>query len=325
MLETEDLRRLLSECRKRLNDGYEFTMECNPDDVDEALAETLHFCGVNRVSLGIQTFSNERLKLINRRHTAEKAREAVGILRAYDINNVSIDLMFGFPGETLGDWLFDIKEAIKLSPSHISAYCLSIEEGTALDKMILSGTLPPLPSENTLESMYYNLCSTLKDAGYDHYEISNFSLPGFHSRHNSGYWQDKSYKAIGAGAHGYEKEQHTRYWNICSIDDYIANVNAGKPIVEEYENIDDITHYNDLITTALRTRHGLSEDYVRSSCTPPLYDYFMETSRRLVERHLVETFTESGDCRVRLSPSKLFVSDDILSELIFVRDHDNTL
>lgn len=318
MLDADDLGRLLTECRKHIAADGEFTMECNPDDITEDLAALLHDCGVNRVSLGIQTFSNDRLKLINRRHSAEKAREAIALLRAHNINNVSIDLMFGFPGETLEDWQYDISEAIRLSPSHISAYCLSIEEDTALDRMLQAGKLPPLPSETTLESMYYTLCSALKEVGYEHYEISNFALPGCHSRHNSGYWQDKSYDAIGAGAHGYDKEERRRYWNICDVEEYIARTHAGESVVEDSEDIDAITHYNDLITTALRTSRGLSSDYIKNSCTPPLYDYFMKTTRRLADTHLVETFREDGETRVRLSPSKLFVSDDILSEFVYV-------
>ena len=318
MLALEDLRRLLSECGKRLRDGGEFTMECNPDNVTEALAETLHTCGVNRVSLGIQTFSDERLRLINRRHSAEKAREAVGILRAHNINNVSIDLMFGFPGETLDDWKYDIREAIKLQPNHISAYCLTIEEDTALDRLLSSGKIAPIPSEEMLEEQYYTLCSMLKTDGYEHYEISNFALPGYHSRHNSGYWQDKSYDALGAGAHGYDKERRKRYWNIDDVEDYIKRAKDGESVVCETETIDDITHYNDLITTALRTSRGLSSDYVKCNCTPPLYDYFMQTSCQLSERGLVEIFHDSGERRVMLSPSKLFVSDDILSELVYV-------
>lgn len=319
MLEEADLKRLLTECSKHIKGG-EFTIECNPDDITESLAALLFDCGINRVSLGVQTFCNERLQLINRRHSAEKAREAVSLLRAQGINNVSIDLMFGFPGENLEDWQYDIEEAIKLSPNHISAYCLSIEEGTVLDKQIQSGILPPLPSERTLESMYYSLCSALKDAGYEHYEISNFALPGFHSQHNSGYWQDKSYDAIGAGAHGYNKEQRQRYWNICDIDEYISRVNAGLSVVEEHENIDDITHYNDLITTALRTNRGLSFHYVKESCTAPLYDYFVNTSRTLEKKQLVEIIPDGEDKRLRLSPNKLFVSDDILSELIYIEN-----
>lgn len=344
MLELQDLKALLGECRKRLKEGGEFTVECNPDDVTNELAEALSGCGVNRVSLGIQTFSNDRLKLINRRHSAEKAREAVDILRTYNIYNVSVDLMFGFPGESLEDWMYDIDEAIKLNPNHISAYCLTIEEETALDKLLSSGKLPPIPSEEKLEEQYYTLCKTLKDNGYEHYEISNFCKPGYHSRHNSGYWEDRSYDALGAGAHGYVNginfnannninfnannnfnlnNKRQRYWNIDDVEDYIQKAKNGLSVVCETEEIDEITHYNDLITTAMRTSRGLSFEYVKKSCTTELYNHFKDCTERLVNQGLVEISEEAGSNgnfieRVRLSPSKLFVSDDILSEFIYV-------
>ncbi len=323
MLELLDLKNLLTECRKRLKDDGEFTVECNPDDVTEELAEMLYICGVNRVSLGIQTFSNDRLKLINRRHSAEKAREAVSILRSYNIYNVSVDLMFGFPGETLEDWKYDIVEAIKLNPNHISAYCLTIEEDTVLDKQLSSGKLPPIPSEEMLEKQYHTLCKILKDNGFEHYEISNFCKPGYHSRHNSGYWEDKSYDAVGAGAHGYDKEKHQRYWNIDDVEDYVKKTKEGLPVVSEIEEIDAITHYNDLITTAMRTSRGLSFEYVQKSCSEELHNHFKNCIERLKNQGLVEIITDKNEDgnpieRVRLSPDKLFVSDDILAEFIYV-------
>lgn len=321
MIEKDDLEHLLTECKKRLRSEGEFTIECNPDDMTAELAALLHRCGVNRVSLGIQTFNDDRLRMINRRHSAEKAREAVSLLRTHNIYNVSVDLMFGFPDEKTEDWKNDIHEAILLKPTHISAYCLSVEEGTKLHKMLKKGDLPPLPSDEELEEQYYTLCQMLHEAGYEHYEISNFCLPGYQSRHNSGYWKDKTYKAIGAGAYGYDKDNCRRYWNISDIDEYIARTNAGLSTVEDEEIIDETTHYNDLITTAMRTSNGLSADYVRANCSAELADFFMQTAERLAEKGLVTIRTvsqENGEksVKVSLSPEKLFVSDDILSEFI---------
>lgn len=321
MIEKDDLELLLTECNKRLNDGGEFTIECNPDDMTAELAALLHRCGVNRVSLGIQTFSDDRLRMINRRHSAEKAREAVRLLRTRDINNVSIDLMFGFPAEDIEAWKSDIREAIALNPTHISAYCLSVEEGTQLHKLLNDGKLPSLPTDEELEEQYYTLCRMLNEAGYDHYEISNFCLPGYHSRHNSGYWKDKTYAAIGAGAYGYNREKGRRYWNVADINEYIIRAKSGLSTVEDEENIDEITHYNDLITTAMRTSEGLCADYIRKNCSSELADFFIKTAERLAAKRLVKirTVTEKDgekSFKVSLSPEKLFVSDDILSEFI---------
>lgn len=316
MLFGNGLEELLKSCYKMLDEGGEFTIECNPDDVTEKLAEMLKRNGVNRVSLGIQSFSDTRLKQINRRHSAEKAREAVKLLKEAGIENISIDLMFGFPGETIEEWDSDITGAISLNAKHISAYCLSVEEGTALDIMLSKGTLPPLPDEEALEQMYYTLCDRLKAAGYEHYEISNFCQPGYHSRHNSGYWEDKSYTALGAGAHGYDKENGRRYWNITDIGQYIEKVNEGLSVVAEYEDIDATTHYNDLITTAMRTSRGLSAEYVGSCCSQEHEDHFRKIAKRLITSGLVEIISNEP-FTVRLSPKKLFVSDDILSEFIY--------
>ncbi len=296
-------------------------MECNPDDMTEDLAALLHRCGVNRISLGIQTFSDDRLRLINRRHSAEKAREAVRLLRTHNINNVSIDLMFGFPDENIEDWKSDISEAIALKPTHISAYCLTVEEGTRLHMMMEKGKLPPQPTDEELEEQYYTLCRMLSDAGYEHYEISNFCLPGYPSRHNSGYWQDKPYTALGAGAHGYALDNNVRYRNVEDVEEYIKRVNEGISVVCEIEGIDETTHYNDLITTAMRTSEGLCSDYVRENCSEELADFFIRTAERLAKQGLVDIRESTGkegekSLRVSLSRKKLFVSDDILSEFI---------
>lgn len=313
VLPEESLGALLEKCRLLLKDGGEFTIECNPDDLTQPLASLLYNKGVNRVSLGIQTFSDERLRLVNRRHTANKACEAVSVLRDCGIKNVSIDLMYGFPDESLSDWQQDVAKALTLSPEHISAYCLTVEEGTPLYK----SKPDSLPSDELAESMYNYLCEKLKAAGYEHYEISNFCKPGKHSRHNSGYWQDKPYLALGAGAHGYNATQQPdacRYWNIANVEKYIANVMEERSVVEGSETITQVLHYNDLITTAMRTSRGLDEDYIRRQCGDSLANYFMKTAVRLAQSGLVEI--KEGN--VRLSPRRLFVSDDILSEFVFL-------
>ncbi|MCF0203141.1 MAG: radical SAM family heme chaperone HemW [Bacteroidaceae bacterium] len=318
VLPSDCLDRLLRACSALLNEGGEFTVECNPDDVTDSLAATLRGCGVNRVSLGVQTFDDARLRLLRRRHTAEKAREAVALLRAHDIINVSIDLMYGFPDETIGQWDHDIIEVLSLRPAHISAYCLTVEEGTALNRQLSKGLLPPLPAEDEQRGMYYLLRNRLIDAGYSHYEISNFCLPDCHSRHNSGYWQDKPYTALGAGAYGYDKENGIRYSNIADIREYIRRVNSGVSVVDFREDIDDATHYNDLITTAMRTCNGLSSEYIRNNCSAQLSDYFVSVAEKLCARGLVSVSGEGAGKRVCLKPDSLFVSDSILSEFVWV-------
>ena len=158
-------------------------LEVNPDDVSVEFAAVLQQLPVNRVSMGAQTFDDDRLHFLRRRHTAQQVVEAVTRLRQADIQNISVDLMYGFPGETLEDWKRDIDAALELQVEHLSAYCLSIEEGTPLHQMNMKAS-----DEEVERQMYYTLIDCLEAAGFEHYEISNFARPGFRSQHNSSYW-----------------------------------------------------------------------------------------------------------------------------------------
>ena len=228
----------------------EVTIEMNPDDVTPEYAETLSQLGVNRVSMGAQTFNDERLRFLRRRHSSSQVYDAVRILREAGICNISIDLMYGFPDETLDDFRRDIDAALALDVEHISAYCLMIEEGTALHRMGVEAA-----DEETERAMYEMLIDCLTAAGYEHYEISNFARPGYRSRHNSSYWNDTPYIGLGAAAHSYDG--HCRSWNVADIRAYIAAIERGE-LPTECEELDADTKYNDRIATALRTRDGLN-------------------------------------------------------------------
>lgn len=177
------------------NQAQEVTIEMNPDDVTAEYATTLSQLGINRVSMGAQTFDNQRLSFLHRRHTASQVSMAVQHLRNAGICNISIDLIYGFPHETLADWANDIEAALALNVEHISAYCLSIEEGTPLHKWTTDNGEWTM-DEELERKMYELLIDKLAAAGYEHYEISNFAIPGFRSRHNSSYWQNVPYIGI---------------------------------------------------------------------------------------------------------------------------------
>lgn len=231
-------------------------MECNPDDVTEEFCETLKLLPVNRVSMGAQTFSDHRLRFLHRRHNAAEVKTAVERLRGIGIRNISIDLMFGFPQETLADWQSDITAAINLGVEHISAYSLMYEEGTTLYRMLEQGKIEEI-DEETSRQMYEQLISQLTEAGYEHYEISNFARPGKRSHHNSSYWHEIPYIGIGAAAHSYKRNgKAMRSWNVDDISEYISRINQGE-LPSESETLDLNTRYNDLITTALRTSDGI--------------------------------------------------------------------
>ena len=291
----------------------EVTIECNPDDVTASFVEELPQLGINRTSLGIQTFSDERLRFLHRRHTAQQAVKAVHRLRQAGIANISIDLIFGFPGQTLDQWLTDIQQAIALQPQHISAYSLMIEEGTPLFEQMQDDTWKKKSCDDELSrQMYEALIDRLAAAGYEHYEISNWCMPGFHSRHNSSYWNQTPYIGIGAAAHSYDGK--TRSWNISDLRKYVESIEQGKrPFSAEAINED--TRYNDLITTALRTRNGININ----ALPDPYRHYLQQQARRSLEAGFLKLETSpEGKSFIHLTRQGLFVSDDVMSDLIWV-------
>lgn len=307
--------------------GLEVTIEMNPDDVTPEYAAILSQLGVNRVSMGAQTFDDERLRFLHRRHTTAQVQQAVKILRDAGIGNISIDLMYGFPGETLDDWQRDIEAALSLDVEHISAYCLMVEEGTPLAKMMHNGDCPSCEERSGLQGdcplheelerqMYELLIDRLTNAGYEHYEISNFAKPGYRSKHNSSYWQDIPYIGLGAAAHSYtvlggssSETTAFRSWNVADIHQYIEAIERGE-LPSEQEEIDDDTHYNDRITVALRTSEGLD--------LTTLSDRHRRYCMKEAQRFLDDGLLQLCDNRLSLTRKGLFVSDYIMSSLIMV-------
>jgi len=287
----------------------EVTMECNPDDIHAGMFNGLP---VNRVSMGAQTFSDARLRFLRRRHTAKEVDRAVDTLRHDGIGNISIDLMFGFPDETLDDWKRDVAHAISLRPEHVSAYGLMFEEGTPLYRMLEEGKVKEIDEELSLR-MYSELVDTLGAAGYEHYEISNFArfdgerVSKWRSRHNSSYWHDIPYIGIGAGAHSYY--QATRHWNPDNIIMYMDAIEHGRLPYEE-EKIDSDTHYDDIVMTALRTREGICLDRLDSSHRA----FLLANAKAFVDSGLLAL--ENG--HLRLTREGINVSNRIMSDLMDV-------
>ena len=294
----------------------EITIEVNPDDVTVEFAAVLQQLPVNRVSMGIQTFDDQRLRFLHRRHTSQQAIKAVDILRSAGIQNISIDLMYGFPGETLEQWEADIEAALALDVEHLSAYCLMIEEGTPLHKMFTDDSLlftDDYPDEEMERQMYEVLIDRLEAAGYEHYEISNFARPGFRSRHNSNYWNGTPYIGLGAAAHSYDIR--SRSWNVADIRQYIEGMERGERIFEE-ELLDDDTRYNDIVTVALRTKEGID----LNALSEKHRNYCMKNARRYLNDGLLELSTIRGaeSPTLHLTRHGLFVSDMVMSDLMMV-------
>ena len=287
--------------------SQEITLEMNPDDVTAEYAEALVKLGVNRVSMGVQTFNDERLRFLCRRHTAKQVYQAVETLRQAGIGNISIDLMYGFPDETLDDWKADIDGALSLGVEHISTYCLMIEEGTPLYRLMEQGKVSEM-DEELERQMYYDLIDRLEAAGYEHYEISNFARPGFRSRHNSSYWNQTPYIGLGAAAHSFDGKK-CRRWNVADIHQYIEGIEKGQPCFEQ-EVMDEDTQYNDLVTVALRTKEGLDLHQLSERHRT----YALKNAQRFLNDGLLEV---KGDKRLVLTRKGLFVSDMIMSELMW--------
>ena len=290
----------------KVENDAEVTIEMNPDDVNKETAEALRKLPVNRISMGAQTFSDERLRFLRRRHNASQVKEAVETLRQAGFKNISIDLMYGFPNQTLEEWKADIEKALELDVEHISTYCLMYEEGTALYKLLEQGKVAEI-DEELERKMYYTLIERLEAAGYEHYEISNFARKGYRSRHNSSYWRGIPYIGVGAAAHSYDIK--TRSWNVADIKKYIEAMEQGKRPYEE-EVIDANTRYNDAITVALRTKEGLDlttlPDNQRRHCIAN------------AKRHIDSNLLRLADNPLALTKEGLFVSDMVMSDLMIV-------
>ena len=230
----------------------EITMEMNPGDVTPAYLKGIKEAGINRLSIGIQSFQDPLLTLIGRRHNAEQALTAVRNAKKAGFDNISIDLMYALPTQTMSQWEADIETAVNLEVQHISSYGLIYEEGTALTQRVRNGELEMI-DEDSENAMYDRLCERLKKAGFVHYEVSNFALPGYESKHNSCYWNGTSYVGVGAGAHSYIGV--VRSWNPNDLNTYIRNINNGT-LVRESETLTDKDRYNEQIMLGLRTIHG---------------------------------------------------------------------
>lgn len=288
----------------------EITMECNPDDITPKFTNMLSRLPINRISMGAQTFADSRLRLLHRRHNSNEVKHAVKLLREAGIKNISIDLMFGFPDESLSQWKEDISAALAINVEHISAYSLMYEEDTPLWKMLDTGKVKEIDEELSL-TMFKELVCQLTDAGYEHYEISNFARPGYRSRHNNSYWHQVPYIGLGAAAHSFDL--NSRQWNVADLKLYIEEINNGI-IPMEREELDNDTTFNDIITTALRTSDGIDLNAMETR----LGKRYRNTLISAAGKHIEQGLLEIRHDRLRLTAEGIFISDMVMSDLMIV-------
>ena len=285
-------------------DDAEITIEVNPDDVTTDLIAALRQTSVNRISMGVQTFSDELLRFLNRRHTSAQALRAVQLFREAGYNNISLDLIYGLPGQTFEDWTHDVRQLLKLDVPHLSAYALSYEEGTPLYKMLQEGKVSEA-SEELSWQMYEYLMDEAAAAGMEHYEISNFAKPGMHARHNSSYWDGSLYLGLGPGAHSYDGK-NVRRSNDTSLKDYVE---AKGDVPHQTETLTSKELYDELVMTRLRTASGLP----LSALMPEQTSYCLQ----MAESHInAGNLLREGDV-LRLSRKGIFISNSIISDLMY--------
>ena len=277
----------------------EITVEANPDDLSEEYLTGLHKQGVNRLSIGIQSFRDEDLRMMNRRHTAEEAVEAVKRARRAGFDNISIDLIYGLPTATLDDWREIVARAISLGVEHISAYHLTIEENTLFGK---KGVLTA--PEELSDEEYGVLCEMLRAAGYEHYEISNFALSEKRSKHNSAYWRGTPYLGLGPGAHSFDGKT-TRSWNLPSVSKYLEGCAL------ESETLSTTERYEEVVMVSLRTAEGVDLEALEEQFGADKRAYFEHQSEPFVRRGILQ---KTGQ-KIAFSQEHWLISDSVIADL----------
>jgi oxygen-independent coproporphyrinogen-3 oxidase len=289
--------------------GAEFTVEANPGTIDYEKTKILIQSGVNRISLGLQAWQDKLLKGLGRTHSLERFIESYLLLREQGFKNISVDLMFGLPGQRMEDWEESLANLVKLKPEHISVYSLKLEEGTELCKFFNQGLIT-LPSEDEEVAMYGYGMDFLKSYGYGQYEISNFSLPGFESRHNLLYWLHQEYLGLGAGAHSYFNG--IRYFNYSPLDIYSNLLGKGYLPVEDQEKISLQRKIEDTIILGLRLNQGIDLKRLTRETGQDVTQRYIDKIEFLKEEGLVEY----EDFRLKLTRKGFFLANRVFLEFI---------
>lgn len=297
-------------CTFNVSPLAEITIEVNPDDLNDDYIAMLRSLRFNRISMGIQSFDDDILKFLRRRHDASKAKASVAQLQEHGFDNISIDLIYGIPGQTQEMWNSDLEEAMKLNIQHVSAYHLIYEEETPLSRLLEKREINPIDEDLSL-AFLERLIDVLHDNGFVHYEISNFAKSGFYSKHNTSYWDGRKYLGLGTAAHSYNGK--VRSYNISSIQKYIEGISAGEGYYE-IETLDERTLYNEYILTRMRTMWGIDMGYIKNRFGDNRYLY----CAKFMQPYLDGGFLKKQNEIVSLTRNGIFISDKIMSDLMLV-------
>ncbi len=291
-----------------ISHSAEITIESNPDDLQADYLKRIHEIGFNRLSIGIQSFSDGDLKLMNRRHTSLQAVQSVEYAGQAGFSDISIDLIFGLPGLTNDQWIKNIRTATSLPVNHISAYHLTFHEGTVFDKWLRNGTLSEITEEESIEQ-FEILMGIMATTDFEQYEISNFARNGAYSKHNCNYWLGKNYLGLGPSAHSYNG--NSRQWNIANLEFYVSSIHSGKPAFES-EILSETDKLNDYLITRLRTKWGISTEYIRSVFGEVFCDKIIQTAGIYLDRGSLKRV---GD-EIFLTTEGVMISDQIMLSLL---------
>jgi len=290
----------------------EITIELNPDDIRPEYLAGLKNLKINRISLGIQSWRDSDLKMLNRRHDSSQAEYALKEILKTGFENVTIDLIYGIPGMSLKEWESNLDFSFSFGIKHLSAYHLTFEKGTVFGKMLEQGTISEI-DENESAAQFNLLIQKAESAGFIHYEISNFGKPGYFSIHNSNYWKQVKYLGLGPSAHSFNG--YSRQWNVRNLKGYIKAVNSGKQYFES-EELDTRTRFNEYMMTSLRTMWGIDLEYVEKMFEKEGYDYVMNLSGKFKNYGLMK---QEKNSLILTNQGKL-ISDNIISEFIMPGD-----
>lgn len=310
----KDLSTILNKIYKdfEVTKSCEITIELNPDDVNPAYLSGLKDLGINRISLGIQSWKDVDLKMLNRRHDSARAVTALKDTLKSGFENVTIDLIYGIPGMSIKEWALNLEFSFSFDIKHLSAYHLTIEKGTVFGKMLEKGLFTEIDEEEST-SLFNMLIEKSEAAGLIHYEISNFGKPGYFSIHNSNYWKQIIYLGLGPSAHSFNG--YSRQWNISNLKSYIKAVNTGNQYFES-EELDIKTRFNEYIMTSLRTMWGIDLEYVEKTFEKEGYDYIVNLSGKFRDYGLMKLDKKT----LVLTNQGKMISDNIISEFMMPGD-----
>jgi len=311
VLAIEDLRLLIEEIFKNYNviENPEITVEANPDDLSNNRIIELSNNRINRLSIGIQSFFEDDLRMMNRAHNVEEAKICLEEATKH-FDNISLDLIYGIPGMSNEKWIQNIETALSFGIPHISSYALTVEPKTALHSFIQKGIIPP-PEDEVAQEHFEILVEKLEEAGFIHYELSNFGKENFFSKNNSSYWLGKKYIGIGPSAHSYDGEK--RGWNVSNNSLYIKSIQEGKLPIET-EILSKTDRYNEYVMTGLRTIWGISLDRIQSEFGQTYLDYLNQQAAKYIEDHLLHV----DENILRTTRKGKFLSDGISSDLFML-------